>query len=263
VKKLESEDIAAVREDFKRSMGKLTDEGSNMKLEIQSLKKVEKVMKVRGVVLSSGRRRASSEQEGFRVLLLCIMAKPVSLPLQLLSLSSQLRRKRKSFGSLTKDFDLCFFCTQVEIENLRKLVEKMQQETAEVERERGTSSQMESCVRERLLIMERVESLSQLYLGGLEEVRNDVFNIKFTCRDRLDELESQWSEYKRQQETSSEDGPSSSVSRQVSSLTRSSLDLHLNLHGFCSTAHAIKVSAPSETQPRVCFHWAARCDHST
>jgi hypothetical protein len=106
----------------------------------------------------------------------------------------------------------------VEIENLRKLVEKMQQETAEVERERGTSSQMESCVRERLLIMERVESLSQLYLGGLEEVRNDVFNIKFTCRDRLDELESQWSEYKRQQETSSEDGPSSSVSRQVSSL---------------------------------------------
>ncbi len=220
-------------------------------------------MKVRGVVLSSGRRRASSEQEGFRVLLLCIMAKPVSLPLQLLSLSSQLRRKRKSFGSLTKDFDLCFFCTQVEIENLRKLVEKMQQETAEVERERGTSSQMESCVRERLLIMERVESLSQLYLGGLEEVRNDVFNIKFTCRDRLDELESQWSEYKRQQETSSEDGPSSSVSRQVSSLARSSLDLHLNLHGFCSTAHAIKVSAPSETQPRVCFHWAARCDHST
>jgi hypothetical protein len=120
----------------------------------------------------------------------------------------------------------------VEIENLRKLVEKMQEETAEVERERGTSSQMESCVRERLLIMERVESLSQLYLGGLEEVRNDVFNIKFTCRDRLDELESQWSEYKRQQETSSEDGPSSSVSRQVSSLARSSLDLHFLLHGF-------------------------------
>jgi len=49
------------------------------------------------------------------------------------------------------------------------------------EREKGTSSQMESCVHERLLIMERVESLSQLYLDGLEEVRNNVFNIKFTC----------------------------------------------------------------------------------
>jgi hypothetical protein len=48
----------------------------------------------------------------------------------------------------------------VEIENMWKLVEKMQQETTKVEREKKTSSQMESCVRERLFIMERVESLS-------------------------------------------------------------------------------------------------------
>jgi hypothetical protein len=41
----------------------------------------------------------------------------------------------------------------VEIENLWKLMEKMQQETAKVEREKGTSSQMESCVCERLFIM--------------------------------------------------------------------------------------------------------------
>lgn len=68
--------------------------------------------------------------------------------------------------------------------------------------------------RERMLIMERVESLSQLYLGGLEEVRSDVFNVKFSCRDRADELESQWNEFKRHQENSSEEG-SSSVPRQV------------------------------------------------
>ncbi len=104
---------------------------------------------------------------------------------------------------------------QVEIENLQKLVEKMQEETEELEKERGIS-QIEG-VRERLLIMERVEGLSQLYLGGLEEVRNDVFNVKITSRDRLDEIESQWSEYKRHQENSSEDGPSSG-SRQVSSI---------------------------------------------
>ncbi|CAM6042630.1 unnamed protein product [Sphagnum compactum] len=101
---------------------------------------------------------------------------------------------------------------KVEIENLQKLVEKMQEETEELEKERGIS-QIEG-VRERLLIMERVESLSQLYLGGLEEVRNDVFNVKITSRDRLDEIESQWSEYKRHQENSSEDGPSSG-SRQL------------------------------------------------
>lgn len=81
-------------------------------------------------------------------------------------------------------------------------MEKMQDDTEEMERERGTA-QMEG-VRERVLIMERVESLSQLYLGGLEEVRTDVYNVKFSCRDRVDELESQWSEFRRHHEHSPE-----------------------------------------------------------
>jgi translation initiation factor IF-3 len=49
-------------------MGKLTNERSDMKFEIQSFKKVEKVMKVKVMVLFSGRRR-TFEQEGFQVLL--------------------------------------------------------------------------------------------------------------------------------------------------------------------------------------------------
>ncbi len=70
------------------------------------------------------------------MLLLCMIAKPVSMPLQLLFLSLQLHIKQKNFGNLTKHFNLCFFCTQMEIENLWKLVEKMQQETTKVEEER-------------------------------------------------------------------------------------------------------------------------------
>jgi hypothetical protein len=57
----------------------------------------------------------------------------------------------------------------VELENVRKLVAKMQEDNEELERERG-SRRMEG-VRERLFIMEKVESLSHMYLGGLEEVR--------------------------------------------------------------------------------------------
>jgi hypothetical protein len=53
-----SKDIVAMQEDFKHFMGKLIDEGSNMKLEIQNLKTVEKVMKVRVMVLFNGRKRA-------------------------------------------------------------------------------------------------------------------------------------------------------------------------------------------------------------
>jgi hypothetical protein len=49
-------------------------------------------MKVRVVNLSSDRRKAY-EQKGFQVLLLCMIAKPVSMPLQLLSLSLKLHRK--------------------------------------------------------------------------------------------------------------------------------------------------------------------------
>jgi hypothetical protein len=47
--------------------------------------------------------------------------------------------------------------------------------------------------------MEKVESLSHLYLGGLEEVRADVFNVKLRCRDRVDKLEDQWKKFQQQQ----------------------------------------------------------------
>jgi hypothetical protein len=55
-------------------------------------------------------------------------------------------------------------------------------------------------VRERLLIMEKVESLSHLYLGGLEEVHADVFIVKLRCRDHVDKLEDQWKEFQQQQQ---------------------------------------------------------------
>jgi len=75
----------------------------------------------------------------------------------------------------------------VELESVRKLAAKMQEDSEELERERG-SRRVEG-VRERLLILEKVESLSHLYLGGLEEVHANVVNVKLRCRDRVDELE--------------------------------------------------------------------------
>jgi len=83
----------------------------------------------------------------------------------------------------------------VELENVRKLAPRMQEDNEELERERG-SRRVEG-VRERLLIMEKVESLSHLYLGGLEEVRVNVFNVKLSCRDRIDKLEDQWKEFQQ------------------------------------------------------------------
>ncbi len=61
------------------------------------------------------------------------------------------------------------FFFQVELENVRKLIAKMQEDSEELEKERG-SKRVEG-VRERIFIMEKVESMSHLYLGGLEEVR--------------------------------------------------------------------------------------------
>jgi hypothetical protein len=57
----------------------------------------------------------------------------------------------------------------VELESVRKLAAKMQEDSEELEKERG-NRRVEG-VRERLFIMEKVESLLHLYLGGLEEVR--------------------------------------------------------------------------------------------
>jgi len=75
----------------------------------------------------------------------------------------------------------------VELKSVRKLTARMQEDSEELERERG-SRRVEG-VRERLLIMEKVESLSHLYRRGLEEVRANVFNVKLSCRDRVDKLE--------------------------------------------------------------------------
>jgi hypothetical protein len=82
----------------------------------------------------------------------------------------------------------------VKLESVRKLAAKMQEDSEELERERG-NRRVEG-VRERLFIMEKVESLSHLYLGGLEEV---VFNVKLRCRDHIDKLEDLWKEFQQQQ----------------------------------------------------------------
>ncbi len=60
------------------------------------------------------------------------------------------------------------FFFQVELESVRKLVAKMQEDNEELERERG-NRRVEG-VRGKIFIMEKVESMSHLYLGGLEEV---------------------------------------------------------------------------------------------
>ncbi|KAH8969226.1 hypothetical protein BDL97_02G023000 [Sphagnum fallax] len=68
-----------------------------------------------------------------------------------------------------KDLKKVEKAVKVELDSVRKLAAKMQEDSKELERERG-SKRVEG-VREKLFIMEKVESLSHLYLGGLEEVR--------------------------------------------------------------------------------------------
>jgi len=107
----------------------------------------------------------------------------------------------------------------VELENVRKLAARMHEDSEELERERG-NRRMEG-VRERLLIMEKVESLSHLYLGGLEEVHANVFNVRLSCRDRVDKLEDQWKEFQQQQQetTVTSEYELGSVPQQVSCIT--------------------------------------------
>ncbi|KAH7373475.1 hypothetical protein KP509_17G058800 [Ceratopteris richardii] len=50
-------------------------------------------------------------------------------------------------------------------------------------------------------LMERLEKLSQLYLGGLEEVRQDLKIMKTDCDEKLHDLESQWEKLRQQQDS--------------------------------------------------------------
>ncbi|MCO5575361.1 hypothetical protein L7F22_029161 [Adiantum nelumboides] len=51
------------------------------------------------------------------------------------------------------------------------------------------NSDNKESARERMLIMEKVEGISQLYLGGLEEVRSVLLSFNLEYVDRMGELE--------------------------------------------------------------------------
>eukprot|EP01018_Ginkgo_biloba_P009853 Gb_21080 [translate_table: standard] len=78
--------------------------------------------------------------------------------------------------------------------NRKEDLEGLKQAKEELEKTQG-SSKFEGA-RERMLIMEKVESLSQLFLGGLEEVRTDLLNMKLNTQDRLGDIEKQWGDYR-------------------------------------------------------------------
>eukprot|EP01018_Ginkgo_biloba_P016909 Gb_32370 [translate_table: standard] len=80
-------------------------------------------------------------------------------------------------------------------------LEALKQAKEELEKSQG-SSKFE-LTREKMLIMEKVENLSQLYLSGLEEVRSDLLIVKLSTQDRLGELENEWEEYKQKQASTS------------------------------------------------------------
>lgn len=115
---------------------------------------------------------------------------------------------------------------QVELGDLRTKLGKVQDETEELEREKEMT--LVGGARERLLIMERVESLSQLYLGGLEEVRQDLGHVKFGCSERVEEIESQWNDFKRNQGITCEDG-NTLLSRQVMVIYRMMVTMTMTL----------------------------------
>ncbi|XP_073391729.1 uncharacterized protein [Physcomitrium patens] len=101
---------------------------------------------------------------------------------------------------------------KVELGDLRTRLGKVQNETEKIERD--WDAKLEEGARERLLIMEKVENLSQLYLGGLKEIRQDLDHVKLRCSDRSEEIESQWSDLKRKQKLIYEDS-NASMPRQV------------------------------------------------
>lgn len=89
----------------------------------------------------------------------------------------------------------------------------MRSGTEEIERD--WEAKLKEGARERLLIMEKVENLSQLYLGGLEEIRQDLHHVKLRCSDRSQEIENQGSGFQKNQSLVCEDS-SAPISRQVS-----------------------------------------------
>lgn len=87
---------------------------------------------------------------------------------------------------------------KIEVENMQKFVKKFLKDKAHLEKTWNVANTQGT--QERVLIMERVENLSQLYLGGLEEIRSNVSHLNIECRHRMDELEGQWMEFKQNQE---------------------------------------------------------------
>ncbi|MCO5564567.1 hypothetical protein L7F22_018231 [Adiantum nelumboides] len=92
---------------------------------------------------------------------------------------------------------------ELEVEHIRSSLEKVKAEEQSMKtvldrvmeyEELGRkgaedNSDNNESARERMLIMEKIEGISQLYLGGLEEVRSELLSFKLECVDRMGELE--------------------------------------------------------------------------
>ncbi|KAJ7567292.1 hypothetical protein O6H91_02G141300 [Diphasiastrum complanatum] len=112
---------------------------------------------------------------------------------------------------------------KLERENLRRLVETITKEEEQRSEEfHNLKRVIAECEKEKecfklegaqdsMLIIEKVESLSQLYLGGLEEVRNNALNVKVNLFDRLDELENRLEDYQKKEKFPSKSLPTTAI----------------------------------------------------
>ncbi|KAH7434508.1 hypothetical protein KP509_06G020600 [Ceratopteris richardii] len=65
---------------------------------------------------------------------------------------------------------------------------------------RKNTEDCNECPDERMIIMKEVEGLAQVYLRGLEDVRNEFLNFKLECHERMEELEGNHAEMRKFQE---------------------------------------------------------------
>eukprot|EP01018_Ginkgo_biloba_P036334 Gb_26687 [translate_table: standard] len=159
---------------LKKQLETVRNEGTHIKLMAEDFKKgfSKEIEELRHAVGKMSNASSQNETEGLRDL-------EEALTLQIVNLSKALDKTEVEVAGQRADF-----------EAFKKGCEGT-----------GVSSgpRLDS-TQERNLIMQKMESLSQLYLGGLEEVRTDLLEVKVTCNDRFEEQNKRYEELQRKQE---------------------------------------------------------------
>ncbi|KAJ7527408.1 hypothetical protein O6H91_16G053100 [Diphasiastrum complanatum] len=161
-------------------------ENAILRKELQGVKKQRGELKLEAIEI----KNQGEKMEALQGSLVCLEREETNLMKQLEVVKKSLQHEVGTIKESVQRLDEKKVSSGVHFEAFLEVKEELKnlRATLEIDEAKG-----------KALIMDKIETLSHLFLGSLEEVRTDVLNVKLHCQDKLEDFLKQLENLKREQ----------------------------------------------------------------